>query len=311
MEYKTIEELVNTATEKRVKISELVLKDQSLSLEITENECFKKMKKNLDVMLDAIKKGTAPGIQSTSGLTGGDAHKLYKKTENGEALCGPLMANAIRMSMAVSELNAAMGKITATPTAGSCGILPGAIGSLMKIKNIKKEDAVMALFTAGAIGLVIANTASISGAEGGCQAECGSASAMAAAAIVELCGGTPAMAADACAIAVKSILGLVCDPVAGLVEIPCIKRNASGVSLAFTAAELALAGIKSRIPADEVIQAMKSVGDALPAALRETAEGGLADTPTGKKLQKQVFGVNLQTKEQKSSGCLTCRSCKA
>ena len=150
----------------------------------------------------------------------------------------------------------------------------------------------MSLFTASAVGMVIANNASLAGAQGGCQAECGSASAMAAAAIVELAGGTPEMIGSAIATALKNILGLVCDPVAGLVEIPCIKRNASGVAGAFVAAELALAGIESAIPADEVIWSMKKIGDVMPAALKETAEGGLAVTPTGKRLHKQVFGEN-------------------
>jgi len=291
MEYKSIEELVNTALKQNLRISDIILKDQSESLEETEEKCFERMAAHLNVMMDAIEKGTNPDIRSTSGLTGGDAYKIYERSENGTALCGPLLANGIRMAMAVSELNASMGKIVAAPTAGSCGILPGAIGAVLKVKNVKKEDAVMALFTAGAIGMVIANTASISGAEGGCQAECGSASAMAAGAVVELCGGSPDMVASATAIALKCILGLVCDPVAGLVEVPCVKRNASGVSLAFTAAELALAGIKSVIPVDEVILTMKKVGDTLPSSLRETAEGGLACTPTGKILQKKIFGI--------------------
>ncbi|AGT42717.1 L-serine ammonia-lyase, iron-sulfur-dependent, subunit alpha [Treponema pedis] len=291
MEYKTIQELVNLAVKKNVRISDIILDDQSASLEETKEKCFDRMKEHLNVMLDSIEKGTNPDIRSTSGLTGGDAYKIYERSENGTALCGPLLANGIRMAMAVSELNASMGKIVAAPTAGSCGILPGAIGAVLKTKDVKKEDAVMSLFTAGAIGMVIANSASISGAEGGCQAECGSASAMAAGAVVELCGGNPEMVSNAAAIAIKCILGLVCDPVAGLVEVPCVKRNASGVSLAFTAAELALAGIKSVIPVDEVILTMKKVGDSMPASLRETAEGGLACSPTGKMLQKKIFGI--------------------
>ena len=148
----------------------------------------------------------------------------------------------------------------------------------------------MSLFTAGAFGMVIAAKASLSGAEGGCQAECGSASAMAAAAIVELMGGTPEQCAHACAMAIKNQLGLVCDPVAGLVEIPCIKRNVSGVAIAFSSAEMALAGIESKIPADECIDAMREVGNSIPCALRETAKGGLAATPTGERLRMQVFG---------------------
>lgn len=291
MDYKSIADLVKKAEELNSNISEIVITEQSGILEEDRDVLFDRMQQQLDVMLESIEKGTNPCIKSTSGLSGGDAYKLYEKSEKGEALCGALLSNGIRMAVAVSELNASMGKIVAAPTAGSCGILPGAIGAVMKVKEVKKEDAVMSLFTAAAIGMVIANTASISGAEGGCQAECGTASAMAAAAVVELCGGSPEMVMNAVAIALKCILGLVCDPVAGLVEVPCIKRNASGVSLAFTAAELALSGIKSKIPVDEVIQVMKKVGNALPLSLKETAEGGLAVSPAGKALQKKIFGT--------------------
>jgi L-serine dehydratase len=168
--------------------------------------------------------------------------------------------------------------------------LPAALLTISEDRKISDDDVVMSLFTASAVGIVIANKASIAGAEGGCQAECGAASAMAASALVELCGGTPKQSEHACAIALKNILGLVCDPVAGLVEIPCIKRNAMGVANAFVAAELALAGVESAIPADEVIFAMKKIGEVMSPALKETAEGGLAATPTGKKLCEKVFG---------------------
>ncbi len=290
MDYMTIAELVNLADKKGLKISELVLKEQSIAMEVPEAQLYKKMEEQLDVMLAAIEKGTSPDIRSTSGLTGGDAYKLYRRSENGQCLSGPLLSNGIRMAMAVCELNASMGKVVASPTAGSCGILPGAIASCLEVKNISKDTAVMGLFTAGAIGMVVANVASISGAEGGCQAECGTASAMAAGAIVEMMEGEPQMVGHAVAIALKCILGLVCDPVAGLVEVPCIKRNASGVSLAFTAAELALAGIISHIPVDEVILTMKKIGRDMSDALKETSEGGLACTKTGKLLQEQIFG---------------------
>ena len=172
-------------------------------------------------------------------------------------------------------------------------------------KGFARKDCVMALFTASAVGMVIATNASVAGAQGGCQAECGSAAAMAAAALVELAGGTPEMVSHAVAIALKNILGLVCDPVAGLVEIPCIKRNAAGAAGAFVAAELALAGIPSAIPADETIWAMKKVGDAMSSSLKETAEGGLAVTPTGLKLHQQVFG---NSDPVSCSGCRGCHS---
>ena len=263
------------------------------------------MRVALDTMLDSITNGCRPDIKSVSGLTGGNAYKMQVQIDAGRTVMGPLISNAIKMALAVAETNAAMGKIVAAPTAGSCGILPGAIGALIQERGVSKDAAVMALFTAGEVGLIIANNASISGAEGGCQAECGTASAMAAAAIVELSGGSVDMCINAVAITIKCILGLVCDPVAGLVEVPCVKRNASGVTLAFTAAEMALAGITSVIPADEVVHAMKRVGDSIPSSLRETAEGGLAATQTGKRLHTDIF-----KKLSARHDCRVCHGCK-
>lgn len=289
--YHTLLELINLSVENKCRISDLVLKQQAEQMELSEQEVFNKMKENYEVMASCIQPGCAPDLKSTSGLTGGDAYKMREAVHSGKNLTGSLLGGALYRALAVSELNAAMGRIVAAPTAGSCGILPAAILTLQEEKKLPENECIMSLFTASAVGMVIANNASLAGAQGGCQAECGSASAMAAAAIVELCSGTPEMIGDAVAIALKNILGLVCDPVAGLVEIPCIKRNASGVAQAFVAAEMALAGIKSAIPADEVIVAMKRVGDAMPAALKETADGGLAVTPTGRKLCRQVFGT--------------------
>ena len=309
LSYESISELYKTAGALHKRIREIVLEDQAAQLEQPEEALIRQMEKNLTVMLEAIENGSKPGVKSTSGLTGGDAYRLKQTIETGKHLCGDLMSNAIQMAMAVSEINAAMGKIVAAPTAGSCGILPGALGALIKVRGIPREEVALSLFTAGAIGMVVANKASIAGASGGCQAECGTASAMAAACIVELLGGTPEMAAHAVAIALKCILGLVCDPVAGLVEIPCIKRNASGVTLAFTAAEMALAGIKSAIPVDETIEALKRVGDELPAALRETAQGGLAVTSTGQVLEQQVFGTRAPLTGSSCSTCGSCGSC--
>ena len=308
--YESISELYKTAEEQHKCIREIVLEDQATQLEQPEEALILRMDENLTVMLEAIDNGSKQEWKkSTSELTGGDAYTLKQTIEAGNHLCGDLMSNAIQMAMAVSEINAAMGKIVAAPTAGSCGILPGALGALIKVRGIPREEVVLSMFTAGAIGMVVANKASIAGASGGCQAECGTASAMAAACIVELLGGTPEMAADAVAITLKCILGLVCDPVAGLVEIPCIKRNASGVTLAFTAAELALAGIKSKIPVDETIEALKRVGEGLPAALRETAQGGLAITPTGQALERKVFGTRSSLTSNPCSTCGSCGSC--
>lgn len=288
-EYKSISELVNAASSAGKTISEVVLADQAEQLCISPDALFERMDARLSVMEDSVKAGMNPALRSTSGLTGGDASRMWDHAASG-GICGGFTNRAIARALAVSENNAAMGKIVAAPTAGSCGILPGAVVSMLDEGRCSREAAVMALFTAGAFGMVIAQNASIAGAEGGCQAECGSAAAMAAAALVELMGGAPQQCAYACAMAIKNQLGLVCDPVAGLVEIPCIKRNVSGVAIAFSSAEMALAGIESKIPADECIGAMREVGCSIPSALRETAKGGLAATPTGERLREQVFG---------------------
>lgn len=305
LKYLSIAELVDQATAQGERISQIVLVDQAEQMDTEPQVLFRKMRENYHVMQESIQKGADPDIKSTSGLTGGDAWKLYSVYEKKKSLTGSFMAGAMWRALAVSELNAAMGRIVAAPTAGSCGILPAAIVTMQEEYSLDEYDCVMALFTASAIGMVIGNNASLAGASGGCQAECGSASAMAAAAIVELAGGTPQMSGEACAIAIKNILGLVCDPVAGLVEIPCIKRNAGGVTTAFMAAELALAGIASHIPADETILAMKRIGDTMPASLRETAEGGLAMTPTGQALNTRVFGENAD-----AASCSSCRACR-
>lgn len=288
-EYKSISELVNAASSAGKTISEVVLADQAEQLCISPDALFERMDVRLSVMEDSVKAGMNPALRSTSGLTGGDASRMWDHAASG-GICGGFTNRAMARALAVSENNAAMGKIVAAPTAGSCGILPGAVVSMLDEGRCSREAAVMALFTAGAFGMVIAQNASIAGAEGGCQAECGSAAAMAAAALVELMGGAPQQCAHACAMAIKNQLGLVCDPVAGLVEIPCIKRNVSGVAIAFSSAEMALAGIESKIPADECIGAMREVGCSIPSALRETAKGGLAATPTGERLREQVFG---------------------
>ncbi|MBQ2412464.1 MAG: L-serine ammonia-lyase, iron-sulfur-dependent, subunit alpha [Anaerotignum sp.] len=290
LKYDSVAELVNEAEKRGLKLSELVLKSQAQIAERTEAEMFAQMARSLEVMKESVQEGMSKDKRSASGLTGGDAYKMNEALLGGNTIAGPFFGKAMVKAIAVAQTNACMGRIVASPTAGSCGILPAALLTLQEERNIPDKDLVMALFTASAIGIVIATNASVAGAAGGCQAECGAASAMAAAALVELCGGTPKQAEHACAIALKNILGLACDPVAGLVEIPCIKRNAGGVGNALVAAELALAGVESHIPADEVIVAMKKVGDMMSPTLKETAEGGLAVTPTGKKLCEKVFG---------------------
>ena len=290
LDYTSIHELAVQAAAQGVTIGQLALADQAAQTETAPDILVRRMRRNLEVMQAAARDGAAKDLRSTSGLTGGDAWKMREYLARGGALCGPVGARAIAIALAVAEYNAAMGRIVAAPTAGSCGILPGAVLALLEQGLADEDAAVDGLFCAGAIGMVIANQASIAGAEGGCQAECGSASAMAAAALVQMRGGTPAMAEQAAAIAIKNQLGLVCDPVAGLVEVPCIKRNAGGVTNALTAADMALAGIVSVIPVDEVVGAMREVGESLPCALRETAQGGLAATPTGQRIRERLFG---------------------
>ena len=279
-DFHSVSALCAAAQERGVPISQIVLEDQAHHMEVPAEELYSQMRENLQVMRQAVQAGMDPELRSTSGLTGGDAAKM-KVYAVGGGITGPFLTNAMARTIAVSEYNAAMGRIVAAPTAGSCGILPGTIVSMLEEGRCEEKAAVMALFTAGAIGMIIAEKASIAGAQGGCQAECGSASAMAAAALVELQGGTPQQAAHACAIAIKNQLGLVCDPVAGLVEVPCVKRNVIGAVNALTSADLANAGIISKIPPDEVFDAMKNIGRMLPEELRETGKGGLAATPTG------------------------------
>lgn len=204
-------------------------------------------------------------------------------------LLGDVSAKAVAYALSVMEVNCSMGKVVASPTAGSCGVLPAVLLSTLDTLKLDEEHAVYGLLTAGIVGAIIARNATLSGAEGGCQAEIGSASAMAAAAAVEMAGGTPQMSFDAAAITLKNIMGLVCDPVASLVEIPCVKRNGHGVLNALMSADMVLAGIKSVIPFDEVVGAMERVGRQMPTALKETSEGGIADTPTARKLENQIF----------------------
>ena len=290
LNYDSIQELANLAAAGGVRISQLVLDDQCREMGRAPEQLYAEMAASYQVMREAAAEGARKPVRSASGLSGGTACHLNAALSAGILIGGRVFNRAVVNALAISEVNAGMGRIVAAPTAGSCGILPAVLLAVEEDLGLKPEPVVMSLFTAAAIGLVIASRASLSGAEGGCQAECGSAAAMAAGALVELMGGTPQMVAQACAIALKNVLGLVCDPVAGLVEIPCVKRNAAGAANAILAANLALAGIESAIPADEVIDAMRSVGSLMSAALRETAEGGLAATPTGCRLAEKILG---------------------
>ena len=228
-----------------------------------------------------------PARRSPSGLSGGQA-ACMAAAEN--TLCGPFLQSVISTALKVGEHNACMGRIVAAPTAGASGVMPAVLIPLQQKEGLSDEQMIQCLYTAAGFGQIIAARASISGAEGGCQAEVGSASGMAAAALVHARGGTPRQMAAACAMALQNVLGLVCDPVAGLVEVPCVKRNVMGAVNAMTCADMALAGIIGAIPCDEVIDAMAAVGKSLPTALRETGEGGLAATPTGRKIAEKTLG---------------------
>lgn len=294
--FRNVAELVELATSKNKKISELMIEQEVEVTGRSREEVLTMMDRNLTVMEQAVERGIK-GVKSHSGLTGGDAVLLQQYIEKGNFLSGETILDAVSKAVATNEVNAAMGTICATPTAGSAGVVPGTLFAVKSKLNPTREQMVSFLFTAGAFGYVVANNASISGAEGGCQAEVGSASGMAAAAIVEMAGGTPEQCAEAMAITLKNMLGLVCDPVAGLVEVPCVKRNAMGAANAMVAADMALAGITSRIPCDEVIDAMYKIGLSMPSALRETAQGGLAATPTGRELEAKIFGIPLDKRE--------------
>lgn len=293
-EFNSIEELLAKAAGNHMPISEIVLQGQMEESQEEKEAVKERMRKRLQEMRRSAVLGCDEDIRSASGLSGGNAYILDKKIKESGNLLGPVLSKAAVHAMAIAEYNACMGRIVACPTAGSCGIVPAVLLAMLDNLIVNEDQAVMGLFCAGGIGMMIARGATLSGAEGGCQAECGSAAAMAAAAITELCGGTPLMCCDAAAIALKSLLGLICDPVAGLVEIPCIKRNVSGAMIAFSSAQMVLAGIPSMIPLDDVISAMKEVGNAMPLCYRETALGGLAATRAGKKLHKEEYHVSGQ-----------------
>ncbi|MDE7040693.1 MAG: L-serine ammonia-lyase, iron-sulfur-dependent, subunit alpha [Limosilactobacillus sp.] len=292
--YQSVKDLVQTAETQRKPLSELVIAAECHESGLNREEVWQRMRANLLTMRAAIKQGENElGVRSKTGLTGGEAIKLKKYRAKGKTLSGDVMMAAVENAIATNEVNAAMGVICATPTAGSSGTLPGALFMLEQRLGLNEDQMIRFLFTAGGLGLIIANHAGIAGATGGCQEEVGSASAMAAAAAVEAAGGTPEQSSQALAIALSNLLGLVCDPIAGLVEIPCVKRNAIGAGNALIAADMALAGCTSMIPADECISALDKVGRSMPVELRETGLGGLAGTPTGQAIKTKIFSKEI------------------
>ena len=247
----------------------------------------------MNVLYSAIrraKEGYDPSLRSQSGMIGGDGAKMREYIKTKKTICGEYIGSVIAQAIEMGESNACMKCIVAAPTAGSCGVLPAVLLPYQERENLSDADMVRAMYVAGAVGQVIAKKASIAGAAGGCQAEIGTASAMGAAALCYLAGGSAEAVCHAAAIAIKSLLGLVCDPVAGLVEVPCVKRNASGAMIAMSSADLALAGIRSAVPPDEVIDAMREVGGKMDVSLRETGLGGVAATPFGQEIARKMSG---------------------
>ena len=290
MNIQSVAQLVAASTE--TPIWEVILTDD-LEQDTPEQreKSWNNMRRRWTVMQDSVKEYN-PTQRSLSGLTGGDGVRYESMLASGKMMCGNYLNQAIATALKVSECNACMKRIVAAPTAGSCGVIPAVLLPYQQeYPDATETDMIQALYVSGGFGNILAERASISGAEAGCQAEIGAASAMAAAALVYLRGGTPEACGHACAMALKNLLGLVCDPVAGLVEVPCVKRNVVGVVNAISCANMALAGITSRIPADEVIDAMAEVGAAMSADLRETARGGLAATPTAQKIAKDLAAV--------------------
>ncbi|MFI3171060.1 MAG: L-serine ammonia-lyase, iron-sulfur-dependent, subunit alpha [Eubacteriales bacterium] len=290
MDFINGQELLKLCNEQNCTISNVMLNREIQVGNATESKIKAKLQKALDIMRDASHAPIETPQKSIGGLLGGEAQAIYNNISDSTSICGNTLTKAIAYSMAVLEVNATMGLIVAAPTAGSSGVVPGALLALTEDRQLSDEVLENGLLTTSAIGYIMMRNASVSGAEAGCQAEVGSASAMAAAALVEMLGGTPEMCLQAASIALSNLLGLVCDPIAGLVEAPCQSRNAIGVSNAFTCAQLALCGVKHPVPFDEMVDAMYRVGRSLPFELRETAMGGNASTPTGCALGCSICG---------------------
>lgn len=284
----TGDELIDICNSKNIPIWQYTLLEEIEKSGENQQTILDRMKRSLKVMRESAEYGLTHEVTSVSGLIGKDAVKVYNYAKSNNTICGEFLVKAMARALSSSEVNAAMGKIVAAPTAGSCGILPAVIISTGEKYGKSEDELVKALFTASGIGIIIAKNATLSGAEGGCQAECGSAAAMASGAVVEMLGGSPKQTLDSAAIVIKNILGLVCDPIAGLVEVPCAKRNIAGTVSALATADLVLSGVESKIPFDDCVAAMYTVGKQLPCELRETAMGGLATTKTGIELKRHL-----------------------
>lgn len=291
MAYESLQEIVAVCHEQNKPFWEVILEEDISERDVSSQDSMEKMRSTWDAMLLAAAT-YEPNLKSKSGLVGGDGDKMerYQHKSGDQSLCGEYVAGCIAGALQMGESNACMKRIVAAPTAGACGVLPAVLVPYFQKRGCNTEKIIEAMYVAAGIGQVIAARASISGAAGGCQAEIGSASAMAAGALVHLQGGNCEQIIHASAMALKNLLGLVCDPVAGLVEVPCVKRNVIGTVNALSCADMAMAGITSKIPPDQVIDASKEVGDKMDASFRETALGGLAATPAGLEAARKVLG---------------------
>lgn len=287
--YNTIAEMMKIANEKKVALWEVILENEKELTGQNEDDIFLLLKQRYQVMCRSAEKALEERLKTVGGLIEGIAMRHYEYSK-GDGISGNFINLLMARALSGSEVNASMGQICAAPTAGACGILPAVLISVGEKYEASQEGILKGLLTASGIGAVITKNATVSGAEGGCQAECGVAAAMAAAATVQIAGGTNEMAVNACSLALVNCMGLVCDPLAGLVQIPCAQRNASQAVNAVISADMALAGMDCIIPADQVIDAMYKVGKSLPIQLKETAMGGIAATQAGKAITKKIFG---------------------
>ena len=287
MAYQSIKDMIAEAEEKKIPLWRLLLEDDLEDTKLTEGESMEKMRRIYRTMKEAYQ-NYDPSRLSRSGLVGGDGERMRRAREEGKIISGDYIGRVMEKALKMAESNACMKRIVAAPTAGSCGVIPAVFCAYEELFYVPEETLLQGLYVCAGIGEVIAARAFLAGAAGGCQAEIGAASAMAAAGLTYIRGGSEEAVAHSCSMALANLLGLVCDPVAGLVEVPCVKRNVIGAVNAVTSSDMAMAGIRTRIPPDEVIDAMKEVGEALPSRLRETGEGGLAATPSGMKIAREL-----------------------
>lgn len=288
--YHNLQELLNKALEREVPLWKIILENEMKLSQMTEEEVFTNLSRRYKVMEASAHKAVDQRMHVEGSLINGLAYSQNQYAKEGNTLSGELINHVMALALSSSEVNVGMGKICAAPTAGSCGILPAVLIGVKEVRNLSEREVLQGLLTASGVGAIVVKNATVAGAEGGCQAECGVAAAMAAAAAVEMSGGNAQMAIHAFSLVIINVMGLVCDPIAGLVQVPCAQRNASQAVNAIICADMALAGMKCIVPADEVVEAMYKVGKQLPSELRETALGGLAAAPTAKNIQEKIFG---------------------